>query len=98
MQLATGPFFYRVASYISPERVERLHGASPATLTGLFEHDMPAAIFGGYERKLDDAFFDFAEKHNYLRIEEESLGKGILYIRQLGTPGERSTPKPTNAD
>ena len=97
LQLATGPFFYRVANYMSPEIVERLHGASAATLAGLFEHDMPAAIFGGYERNLDGAFFEFAEAHNYLRIEEESLGKGILYIRQLGT-GERSAPKPSNAD
>jgi hypothetical protein len=95
LQLATGPFFYRVASYMSPQVVERLHGASPATLNGLLEHDMPAAIFGGYERKLDNAFFDFAEKYNYRRIEEESLGKGILYIRQLGTPRELSRP---NAD
>lgn len=97
LQLATGPFFYRVASYMSPEAVERLHGASADTLAGLLEHDMPAAIFGGYERNLDAAFFEFAEAHNYLRIEEESLGKGILYIRQVGTPGERSPLKPTNA-
>jgi hypothetical protein len=98
LQLATGPFFYRVASNISPKMVERLHGASPDTLAGLLEQDMPAAIFGGYERKWDDAFFEFAVKHNYLRIEEDSLGKGILYIRQLGNPGKRSAPKPTKAD
>ena len=71
LQLATGPFFYRVASYISPEMVERLHGTSAATLTDLLEHDMPSAIFGGYERNLDAAFFEFAEAHNYRRIEEE---------------------------
>ena len=74
LQLATGPSSI-VSSYMSPEAVERLHGASADTLAGLLEHDMPAAIFGGYERNLDAAFFEFAEAHNYLRIEEENSVK-----------------------
>jgi len=82
LELATGPFFYRVAGHIPPDRVERLHGTSPAALPALLSADMPAAVFGGDEGKLDTAFFEFAKAHGYRRVDDRLIG-GILYVRQF---------------
>jgi Dolichyl-phosphate-mannose-protein mannosyltransferase len=83
LELATGPFFYRVSDAMPLDRVKRLHGTSPTALPELLSADMPAAIFGGSDHpsKLDTAFFEFAEAHGYRRVE---LGRGVLYVRQGG--------------
>jgi hypothetical protein len=87
LELATGPFFYRVSDRMPLDRVERLHGTSPTALPALLSADMPAAIFGGREHKLDTTFFEFAEVHGYRRVD---IDRGILYVRQ--SPAAKRDP------
>ncbi len=82
-ELASAWAFFPRAAFMPDADVRRLHGASPATLASILEADMPAAIFGGYEKNDgDDALFAFAEAHGYRRVEDEALGRGILFVRQ----------------
>ena len=96
LQLATGPFFYRVASYMSPEAVERLHGASADTLAGLLEHACELRSSEATNAIWMQPFLS-SQKPTIISGSKKRIGKGILYIRQVGTPGERSPLKPTNA-
>ena len=77
LELASGWAFYSRAAFFPVSTVERVKGASAATLPALFASDMPAAIFGGYE-PLDTALFEFAQAHGYHRVEDKELGRGIV--------------------
>jgi hypothetical protein len=81
LELATGPFFFQIAQYLPAEKIARLRGVSPLTLSTLLAADRPAAIFGGHEARLDEPFFQFARAHGYCLIEDQTID-GILYIRE----------------
>jgi hypothetical protein len=83
LELSTAWAFFPRAVFLPKEEVQRLHGTSPATLPVVFENDMPAAIFGGYEETSGDiALFDFARANGYRRVEDKAFGRGILFVRE----------------
>lgn len=88
-EFATGPFFYRTADLMAPERVRRLHGLSPRTLEAFLESDMPVAVFTGFEPTLDGDLERFAAGHGYRRVDADLLG-GKLYLAPRAEP----CPKP----
>jgi hypothetical protein len=45
---AAGPFFFRTADLLPPERIRRLRGIGAAGLEEAFAADPPAAILGGF--------------------------------------------------
>ncbi len=82
LELANAWGFFPRAAFMPDDEVLRLHTASPATLTGILEADMPAAILGGYEPEAGDAIlFAFAEAHGYRLVHDKALRKGILFVR-----------------
>jgi hypothetical protein len=87
-ELATGPFLYRVGDLIPEDKMALTPGTSPRRLHALFEKDPPWAIFVGFEDYLDLPFIEYAEKNNYIKVEED-FNKGTLYVRR-----DRNQPYP----
>jgi hypothetical protein len=90
-EFASGPFFFRTAGALPPDRISRLRGAGPDDLERLFAADPPAAIFGGtyaglWSAPMDAALVAYAERHGYaLVMQGVSAGGatgGRLYVRR----------------
>ena len=63
---STGPFAWRVARFVAPERRARLHLVSPDELESYLIPDPPAAILLGDDRKGEKLFAAYAAAHGYL--------------------------------
>ena len=83
-ELATGPFYYRVGDYLTPEERHAFRVTSPATLATLLAQDPPAAIFTGYEGDLDLPFEHYARANGYEALPatfgEDRYGQGRLLL------------------
>ncbi|MBD0272935.1 MAG: hypothetical protein ICV73_13540 [Acetobacteraceae bacterium] len=97
-EFASGPFFFRTAGSLPPDRIARLRGAGPEDLEGLFAAAPPAAIFGGtyagvWRAPMDAALVAYAERHGYaLVMQGISAGGatgGRLYLRPTPSGGAR---------
>jgi hypothetical protein len=69
-EFASGPFFFRTADLVTPDRVARLRGTSAGGLEALFAAAPPAAILGGFAAKqwpveMDASLADYARRHGY---------------------------------
>ena len=64
---STGPFAWRVARFVAPERRARLRLVSPDELEGYLRADPPAAILLGEDKKGEKLFAAYAAAHGYLR-------------------------------
>ena len=94
-EFASGPFFFRTAGSLPPDRIARLRGASPESLDRLFAARPPAAIFAGtyaavWRAPMDAALVAYAERHGYaLVMQGISAGGatgGRLYVRPAAAP------------
>jgi Dolichyl-phosphate-mannose-protein mannosyltransferase len=92
-EFASGPFIFRTADLVSPERLSLLHGAGPASLETLFAERPPAAILGGFASgrwrdEMDASLGDYARRHGYRSVALE--GDGLwpagawIYLRDTG--------------
>ncbi len=80
-ELATGPFAYRVAELVPPDKLAKLNIISPERLPTLLSRNPPAGILVGYEGGLDDAFIDFARENNY-RQYPRKFERLTLFVRR----------------
>ena len=64
---STGPFAWRVARFVAPERRARLHLVSPDELESYLRGDPPAALLLGYEKKSEKLLATYATTHGYLQ-------------------------------
>ncbi|MEL7028795.1 MAG: hypothetical protein AAGL49_06165, partial [Pseudomonadota bacterium] len=68
-EFANAPFFFRTNDIYEDEMLERLNGTSPARLYDwLVENDVKV-IFAGYHRRIEQAFYDYAEERGFTRID-----------------------------
>ena len=63
---STGPFAWRVARFVAPERRARLHLVSPDELKSYLIPDPPAAILLGDDKRGEKLFTAYAAAHGYL--------------------------------
>ncbi|MDK1374232.1 MULTISPECIES: hypothetical protein [unclassified Sinorhizobium] len=100
-QLASGPFFFRVGDYLSPEQRAAYNITSPSTVHVLFDAAPPDAILIGHEGELDEPLKAYALAHGYVRVPEpigtDRYGGSILYVRPVGSAPAASEP-PAKAD
>lgn len=82
---ATGPFAWRLAHLVKPERRAQLHLVAYQDLNAYLESQPPAAILVGYEKPEQEApLVAYAEGHQYRATK---LGKGrTLWVRPGVTP------------
>jgi len=81
-EFATGPFAWRGAYLVPPERRRRLHLVAPEDLEAFLAPDPPSAILTGYEEDgdLERPLIDYAKAHRYRLIH---LSKGShLWVLQ----------------
>ena len=65
-EFATGPFAWRSARFVSPERRKRFKLVAPADLESFLQMDPPAAILTGVEDKeLEGPLLQYASEHSY---------------------------------
>jgi hypothetical protein len=97
-EFASGPFFFRTAGPLPPDRILRLRGTAPEDLERLFAADPPAAIFGGihgerWRAPLDAALLAYAERHGYALVAQDLAAGGAsggrLYVRRGPSPPRR---------
>jgi hypothetical protein len=68
-EFATGPFAWRSARFVSPERRARFKLIAPADLERFLNRDRPAAILTGMEdRDLEAPFVQYASEHRYRAV------------------------------
>ena len=79
-ELATGSFVLRVGDLLSPEQRARYVATSPSTLAALLDAEPPAAILIGDEGDAETPLRQYAEQHDYQRVELE-LDAGELWLR-----------------
>jgi hypothetical protein len=93
-EFASGPFFFRTADLLPPQRIALLRGASAERLDTLFDAAPPAAIVGGFAAgqwsvEMDDSLRDYALRHGYrpTALEEKELwpSGAWLYLRDTAT-------------
>lgn len=99
-EFASGPFFFRTAHLLPPDRIARLRGTGPEELERFFAVEPPAAIFGGlyadrWRAPMDAALLEYAERHNYTLAKRDIAAGGAtggrLYLRPVtAPPGEKS--------
>lgn len=77
-QLVTGPFFWRVAHLIEPERRKALNIVGPGDLESWLAGDPPAAILIGFEGDQEEALKDYARRHGYRP--RPLMHGGLLYL------------------
>ena len=65
---ATGPFAWRVAPYVEPEKAARVGMVTPATLSAVFDADPPVAILLGFEPEHELHPQRYAESRGYVAI------------------------------
>lgn len=72
-QLATGPFAWRVAEYLSPQERLEQNLAGPADLASLLADEPPAGLLTGLTRDSEDAILEFALQNGYnpTRVNED---------------------------
>lgn len=69
-EFATGPFAWRSAPFIDPERRKRLQMVAPADLESFLAPQPPAAILTGVEDdELEAPLIAYAKAHDYLPVE-----------------------------
>lgn len=80
-EFASGPFAWRSAHLMTPERRKRLKMVAPEDLETFLASDPPAAILTGIEdKKLEEPLVEYAKLHGY-RLEK--LGrKKELWVRE----------------
>ena len=78
-QFATGPFAWRTAALVAPQRRPTFRFVAPADLDRLLAADPPAAILTGFEHyEFERPFLRYARNHGYL---SHSLpGRGALWL------------------
>ncbi len=83
-EFATGPFYYRIGDYLTPEERSAFSVTSPSTLDDLFSENPPAAILTGFEGKLDIPFERYAADKGYdvlpMTFGEDRYGRGRLSL------------------
>ena len=93
-EFASGPFFFRTAGALPPDRIARLRAAGPEDLERLFAAEPPAAIFGGvhagrWRAPMDAALIAYAERHGYALVLRDMSAAGAtggrLYVRPATT-------------
>lgn len=98
-EFASGPFFFRTANLLPPDRIARLRGTGPQDLDRLFAAEPPAAIFGGvyadrWRAPMDAALLAYAERHGYALVRQDIAAGGAtggrLYLRPLAPPHDAS--------
>jgi 4-amino-4-deoxy-L-arabinose transferase-like glycosyltransferase len=78
-QFASGPFAWRVSSFVPPGIHEALHIVSPENLEDVLTAKPPAGILVGMEAELEGEFVAYAEAHGYHSSE---VGEGLtLWVR-----------------
>ena len=77
---STGPFAWRVARFVAPERRARLRLVSPDELEGYLRDDPPAAILLGDDKKGEKPLAAYAAAHGYLR-QPLSRDETALWLR-----------------
>ena len=75
---STGPFAWRVARFVAPERRARLRLVSPDELESYLRGDPPAALLLGEDKKGEKPFAAYAATHGYLPAPLGQGGKGSL--------------------
>ena len=86
IRFATGPFIFRSATLISPDKAKRMNVAHPDSLWSDMERHPPTAILMGYEDSwgalppIDLMLADYAIAHGYEQLSMPD-GKGRLFIR-----------------
>lgn len=90
-ELATGPFTFRIANYLSAAQLKRYRTTSPRDLPALLERVPPSAILVGFEGELDKPFIRYAEdagyekyRHFLERAPDPAFGF-TLYVRPTRT-------------
>ena len=73
---STGPFAWRVARFVAPERRAALRLVSPDELADYLRPDPPAAILLGEDPKGEKLFTAYAAAHGYLPASPDQGGKG----------------------
>jgi hypothetical protein len=77
-QLATGPFFWRVAHLMDPVSRKDLNILGPPDLASRLEDDPPDAILTGFEGKQEYALLEYAHNHGY---QPQALAQGgVIYL------------------
>ena len=71
-----GPFGYRMADELTEEERKKYILTSQKTIYSLLEKDPPAAIFTGFEYKLEQPLLEFAADNNYKKTDKH-FGAGI---------------------
>jgi len=78
-ELAVGPFAYRLAHLMPPEKRRRVHVCAPEDLPALLEREPPSAILLGAEgEKLEAALRDHARSKGFTQARQ--FGKLTLWI------------------
>lgn len=94
-EFASGPFFFRTAGALPPDRIARLRGTGPDDLERLFAADPPAAVFVGvhaarWRAPMDAALAAYAERHGYELVLRDVSAAGAtggrLYVRPAVVP------------
>jgi hypothetical protein len=91
-EFALGPFPWRVARFVKPERRQALKVIGPDDLAQRLENDMPAAVLVGVERlELEQPLIDYATGHGYRPV--RLRGTAVLWLG----PHSSRQPDPTMA-
>jgi hypothetical protein len=77
-QVATGPFFWRVAGFIDSADRKALNVMGPDDLEDMMAEDPPAAILTGFEDSEEEALLDYAHRHGYRP--RPLVHGGVLYL------------------
>jgi 4-amino-4-deoxy-L-arabinose transferase-like glycosyltransferase len=68
-EFITGPFAWRTAPFVDPERRDALGLVSEQELGRVLDGHPPGVILVGYEGELEQAFIDYALMHSYRWVE-----------------------------
>lgn len=68
-EFATGVFAWRSATYVPPDKRQRLKFVAPEDLSSIFGTDLPPAILTGVEdKRWEAALISFAVQHHYREV------------------------------
>lgn len=85
LELATGPFAYRIADMTAPELARYYKMTSPTKITSLLDADPPAALLLGYYPALEEPMLAYARSNGYVAVPDFAIvdryGTGTLYVR-----------------
>ena len=81
VELASGPFLFRVADNLSPESRARFRATSVSTLASLLRSNPPAAVLITDEHGLERSLLAFAKSNGYQRLAAAEMGALRVYLR-----------------